>query len=74
VFYLPELLDDLAQAYADTGRFDEALLTIREAVDAGLSGQPDSRCRIAEILMRTGRVDEAEAIWTQVRADAPGDV
>ncbi|MCM4084948.1 SEC-C metal-binding domain-containing protein [Paractinoplanes hotanensis] len=74
VFYLPELLDELAQAYADTGRFDEALRTIREAVDAGLEGLPDSRCRIAEILMRAGRVGEAEAIWTQVRADTPGDV
>ncbi len=74
VFYLPELLDDLAQAYADTGRFDEALLTIREAVDAGLEGQPDSRCRIAEILMRAGRVGDAEPIWTQVRAETPGDV
>ncbi|GLZ02019.1 SEC-C metal-binding domain-containing protein [Actinoplanes sp. NBRC 103695] len=74
VFYLPDLLDDLAQAYTDTGRFDEALQTIREAVDAGLSGKPDSRCRIAEILMRAGRVDEAEPIWAQVRADTPGDV
>lgn len=74
VFYLPELLDELAQAYADAGRFDEALLTIREAVDAGLEGRPDSRCRIAEILMRAGRVGEAESIWEQVRADTPGDV
>ncbi|GIE81718.1 hypothetical protein Aph02nite_76680 [Actinoplanes philippinensis] len=38
VFYLPELLDELAQAYADTGRFDEVLQTSREAVDAGLAG------------------------------------
>ncbi|GAA1637137.1 SEC-C metal-binding domain-containing protein [Actinoplanes couchii] len=74
VFYLPELLDDLAQAYVGVGRFDEALQTIREAVDAGLAGQPDSRCRIAEILMRAGRVGEAESIWNEVRADTPGDV
>ncbi|MEV0903106.1 SEC-C metal-binding domain-containing protein [Actinoplanes sp. NPDC049802] len=74
VFHLTELLDELAQAYADTGRFDEALQTIREAVDAGLGGEPDSRCRIAEILMRAGRVAEAEPIWTQVKADTPGDV
>ncbi|MEV6348425.1 SEC-C metal-binding domain-containing protein [Actinoplanes sp. NPDC051851] len=74
VFYLPELLDEMAQAYTDIGRFDEALQAIREAVDAGLSGQPDSRCRIAEILMRAGRVGEAEPIWAQVRADTPGDV
>ena len=74
VFYLPELLDELAQAYGDTGRFDDALQTIHQALEAGLSGQPDSRCRIAEILMRAGRVDEAEPIWTQVRADTPDDV
>jgi tetratricopeptide (TPR) repeat protein len=73
-FYLPELLDELASTYCHLGRFDEALVAMREAIDAGARGQPDVRCRIAEILMRAGRVAEAEPIWAQVRADTPGDV
>ena len=74
VFYLPELLDELAETYGDAGRVDDALHTMRQAIDAGLGGQPDSRCRIAEILMRAGRIEEAEPIWAQVRADTPDDV
>jgi tetratricopeptide (TPR) repeat protein len=74
VFYLPELLDELATAYSESGLVDEALRTMQEAIDAGLGGEPDSRCRIAEILMRAGRVVEAEPIWAQVRAETPGDV
>jgi tetratricopeptide (TPR) repeat protein len=74
VFYLPELLDELASAYSDDGRVDDALQTMRQAIDAGLGGEPDSRCRIAEILMRAGRVAEAEPIWAQVRQDTPDDV
>ncbi len=73
-FSLDQLLAELAETYAAMGRFDEALDAIREAVDAGLGGQPDARCRIAEILMRAGRVSEAEPIWAQVRRDTPDDV
>ena len=35
---------------------------------------PDGRCRIAELLMRDGRVEQATEIWEQVRADTPDDV
>ncbi len=74
VFYLPELLDELAEAYGAAGRVDDALQAMRQAIDAGHEGAPDSRCRLAEILMRAGRVEEAEPIWAQVRADTPDDV
>ena len=73
-WFLPDLLDELASAYCHLGRFDDALVAMREAIDAGAGGQPDVRCRIAEILMRAGRVAEAEPIWAQVRADTPDDV
>jgi tetratricopeptide (TPR) repeat protein len=73
-FNLAELLDELASTYCHMGRFDDALAAMREAIDAGAGGQPDVRCRIAEILMRAGRVEEAEPIWAQVRADTPEDV
>lgn len=68
---MPDLLDELASTYCHLGRFDDALTAMREAIDAGAGGQPDVRCRIAEILMRAGRVDEAEPIWLQVRAETP---
>lgn len=71
---LAELLDELATAYGNIGRFTEAVRTMRAAVDAGLGGVPDSRCRIAELLLWAGRPDEAEPIWAKVRADTPGDV
>ena len=53
-FGLPDLLDELADTYCHLGRFDDALAAMREAIDAGARGQPDVRCRIAEILMRAG--------------------
>jgi tetratricopeptide (TPR) repeat protein len=71
---MPDLLDELASTYCHLGRFDDALAAMREAIDAGAGGQPDVRCRLAEILMRAGRVEEAEPIWAQVRADTPEDV
>lgn len=74
VFYLPELLDELAELYDQVGRVDDALAAMRQALDEGWRGQPDGRCRLAEILMRGGRVAEAGPIWAQVRADTPGDV
>jgi tetratricopeptide (TPR) repeat protein len=73
-FFLADLLDELASTYCHMGRFDDALMAMREAIDAGAGGQPDVRCRIAEILMQAGRVEEAEPIWTQVRAATPDDV
>ncbi len=73
-FVLSELLEEQAETLSRLGRFDEALASMREAVAEELSGQPDSRCRIAEILMRAGRVEEAAPIWAQVRIDTPDDV
>ena len=73
-FNLADLLDELASTYCHLGRFDDALAAMREAIDAGAGGQPDVRCRIAEILMRAGSVAQAEPIWAQVRADTPEDV
>jgi tetratricopeptide (TPR) repeat protein len=73
-FHLPELYDLLADEYEQLGRVDDALAAMREALTAGWDGQPDGRCRLAEILMRAGRVDEAAALWAQVKADTPDDV
>jgi tetratricopeptide (TPR) repeat protein len=73
-FDLSELYDLLAEEYEQLGRVDDALAAIHEALAAGWGGQPDGRCRLAEILMRAGRADEAAVLWAQVRADTPDDV
>ena len=70
----PELLDELVDVYEQLGRTDDAIAAMRSAITAGWRGRPDGRCRIAELLMRAGRVAEAAPLWDQVRADTPDDV
>jgi tetratricopeptide (TPR) repeat protein len=73
-FDLAELYLELATEYQVLGRWEDALAAADAAVDAGLDKQPDPRCLRAEILMRAGRVAEAEPIWAAVWADMPDDV
>jgi tetratricopeptide (TPR) repeat protein len=73
-FDLAELYGLLADECEQLGRVDDALAAMREALAAGWGGQPDGRCRLAEILMRAGRIGEAAALWAQVKADTPDDV
>src|SRR5512133_746257 len=47
VFYLPELLGELAETYERLDRPDDALATMQAAIDAGYAGAPDPRCRLA---------------------------
>ena len=51
-----ELLDELVDCYEALGRVDEAITVMRRALQVGWAGEPDGRCRIAELLMRDGRV------------------
>jgi tetratricopeptide (TPR) repeat protein len=74
VFYLPELLGELAETYERLDRSDDALATMRAAIDAGYTGAPDPRCRLAEILLRAGRATEAHPIFDEVKAETPDDV
>ena len=74
VFYLPELLGELSEAYEQLGRTEDALDTMRSAITAGYTGAPDPRCRLAEILLRAGRAEEAHPIFTEVKAETPDDV
>jgi tetratricopeptide (TPR) repeat protein len=69
-----ELLDELVDVYEQMGRTDDAIAAMRSAIAAGWRGRPDGRCRIAELLMRAGRVAEATPLWDQVKADTPHDV
>ena len=74
VLDLADLYVELATEYENLGRCEDALAAADAAVDAGLRSNPDPRCLRAEILMRAGRVAEAEPIWAEVRTDTPDDV
>ena len=74
VLYLPELLGELSEAYEQLGRTEDALEAMRSAITAGYAGAPDPRCRLAEILLRAGRAEEAHPIFARVKAETPGDV
>ena len=74
VLDLADLYLELATEYEALGRYEDALAAADAAADAGLQSSPDPRCLRAEILMRAGRVGEAEPIWAAVLADTPDDV
>ena len=69
-----DLHSELAEAYDQLGRVEEALHQADMLVELGYRSQPDPRCRRAEILTRHGRLDEAAVIWDAVAADTPDDV
>lgn len=66
-----ELLGELVDCYETVDRVDAAIATMQRALEVGWHGEPDGRCRIAELLMRDGRVEQAVPIWQQVLADTP---
>jgi tetratricopeptide (TPR) repeat protein len=74
VLDLAELYFELAMEYEALGRCEDALAAADAAVDAGFQSEPDPRCLRAEILMRAGRVAEAQPIWAAVLTDRPDDV
>lgn len=61
-FDLPGLLDELAEIYQQLDRVDDALAAMQAAIDAGYDGDPDPRCRLAEIMLRAGRTEPAAQI------------
>jgi tetratricopeptide (TPR) repeat protein len=73
-FDLPGLLDELAEVYQELDRVDDALAAMRAAIEAGYDGEPDPRCRLAEIMLRAGRTEPAAEVYAQVQADTPDDV
>ena len=70
-------LDELAYAYQQLGRFDEAIDAMRQAVAAGWDGElddhPSAQALIADLLLRAGRTEEADDAWLQAERDHPRD-
>ena len=62
-----EYLDELAYAYQQLGRFDDAVDAIRQAVSAGWNGElddhPSGQALIADLLLRAARDQEADDVW-----------
>ncbi len=66
-------LSELAWAYEQLGRFDDAVNKMREAVATGLrdddvSDYPGAASLIAELLVRAGRTEEAREAFGQALA------
>ncbi len=72
--WLPECYGDLAQAYDRSGRHDDAIAAQERAIALGWGGRPDPRSDIAEFHLRAGRVEQAAAIWAELKAKDPDDV
>jgi tetratricopeptide (TPR) repeat protein len=70
-----EYLDELAYAYQQLGRFEEAIDAMRQAVDAGFDGElddhPSAEALIADLLLRAGRTQEADQAWLQAEREDP---
>jgi tetratricopeptide (TPR) repeat protein len=68
-------LDELAYVYEKLGRFDEAIDAMRQALAAGWSGElddhPSAQALIADLLLRTGRDQEADEAWAQAEREDP---
>lgn len=72
-----EYLDELAYAYQQLGRFDDAIDAMRRAVAAGWVGEPDelpsAQALIADLLLRAGHTQEADVAWRQAEQQDPSD-
>jgi tetratricopeptide (TPR) repeat protein len=75
--YRPEYLDELAYAYEQLGRFDEAIHAMRGVVAAGWDGEiddhPSAQALIADLLLRAGRTEEAAEAWLEAERHDPAD-
>ncbi|MBX7447216.1 hypothetical protein GR927_04385 [Mycolicibacterium sp. 3033] len=71
---LLSLYGELVHEYQVLGRWDDALVVADAVAEARPLMNPPARCLRARILMRMGRVAEAEQIWEAVCSENPEDV
>lgn len=75
---LPELLEELAEYYLSRGRPEDAMAAAGRAVlmTPVVADEPEllrRRCRIGEILLKAGLVDEACAVYASLAEEARGE-
>ena len=72
-----EYLDELAYAYQQLGRFDDAIDAMRQALAAGFDGEldehPSAQSLIADLLLRAGHTQQADEAWLQAEHENPRD-
>jgi tetratricopeptide (TPR) repeat protein len=72
-----EHLDELAYAYRQLGRFDDAIDAMRQALAAGFDGElddhPSAQALIADLLLRAGRTDQADDARHKAQHEHPND-
>jgi tetratricopeptide (TPR) repeat protein len=72
-----EYLDELAYAYAELGRFEEAIDVLCEALGDGWDGKLEeyltAHALLGELLLRAGREQEASEAWRRAERELPGD-
>jgi len=73
-FDVPQLLEELAECYAQLGRFADAIAAMERAIANGWRGTPDGRVHIAGLHLRAGQAEAARTLYAQVRVDTPDDV
>lgn len=69
--------DELAYAHEQLGHFDQAAEALRRAIDAGFDNRiedhPSAEALIADLLLRAGRMEEAERAWEEAERKHPSD-
>jgi tetratricopeptide (TPR) repeat protein len=68
------LWEDLADAYAERGRFDDAIAAIRRCQELEYASDHDLRGSVAAHLLRADREDEADELWEVVATEQPEEV
>ena len=72
-----DYLDELAYAFQQLDRFDDAIDAMRQALAAGWDGElddhPSAQALIAALLLRAGRTDDAADAWQRAEREDPRD-
>ncbi|MPZ73315.1 MAG: tetratricopeptide repeat protein [Nitriliruptorales bacterium] len=68
------LWEDLADAYADRGRHDQAIAAIKRCLAMDYATDHDVRGTLAGYLLRAGREGEADELWEVVAGERPEEV
>ncbi len=71
---LPELYRELGETLSRLERYDESLEAIEAAIAAGDRGLPHPRTSVAEVLLRAGRRQEADALFADLHRQCPEDI